>query len=181
MISLSLSFNQSTKTNTNTHIKQDGNCLFRAVSHQMYGTQERHAKIRKDVCDYMRSQNERFKWLVEDFEEYVRARERPVYKGEGEWGDHAEIIVMEELFDRPIEIYAPSDGPYKPRKTHMSGELPDQLKHVTPIRLHYQGNNHYNSITVERGNSNAPRDRDHVPLPMRRDGILSRYRAMTMA
>ena len=117
----------------------------------MYGTQERHAKIRKDVCDYMRSQRERFKWLVEDFEEYVRARERPVYKGEGEWGDHAEIIVMEELFDRPIEIYAPSDGPYKPRKTHMSGELPDQLKHVTPIRLHYQGNNHYNSITVERG------------------------------
>ena len=123
----------------------------------MYGTQERHAKIRKDVCDYMRSQRERFKWLVEDFEEYVRARERPVYKGQGEW------------------------GPYKPRKTHMSGELPDQLKRVTPIRLHYQGNNHYNSITVEQGNSNAPHDRDHVPLPMRRDGILSRYRAMTMA
>jgi hypothetical protein len=163
--------------------KMDGNCLFRAVSHQMYGTQEKHAKIRKDVCDYMRSQKERFKWLVEEdrFEDYVRARELPVFKGQGEWGDHAEIIVMEELFDRPIEIYAPSDGPYKPRKTHMEGELPDQLKSVTPIRLHYQGNNHYNSIVVDRGASNAPRDRDRIPLPMRHQGILSRYRAMTMA
>lgn len=147
----------------------------------MFGNQEKHAQIRRDVCNYMRKHTERFKWLVEDFATYVSAREMPVFQGKGEWGDHAEIIVMEELFDRPIEIYAPSDGPHKPRKTHMDGELPEQLKYVTPIRLHYQGNNHYNSIVVESGGSNAPRDRDCVPLPMRYDGVLSRFREMKMS
>lgn len=163
--------------------RMDGNCLFRAVSHQMYGTQERHGMIRKNVCDYMRTQKDRFKWLVdpptaEAFERYVRARERPVQEGVGEWGDHAEIIVLEELFDRTIEIYAPSSGVLKPRKTHMDGELPEELKDVTPIRLHYQGNNHYNSIVSSRTDG---RQEETVPLRRRDTRILQQFRSMTMA
>ena len=129
----------------------------------------------------MKSQAARFKWLVdpptvEEFTKYVTARERPVVKGNGEWGDHCEIIVLEELFDRPIEIYAPTDGPHKPRKTHVSGELPKALSNVTPIRLHYQGNNHYNSIVVEGRSS----DTERVPLPRRTQQILRRFRQETM-
>lgn len=31
----------------------DGNCLFRAVSHQLYGTQDHHAAIREATMSYM--------------------------------------------------------------------------------------------------------------------------------
>jgi hypothetical protein len=79
----------------------------------VYGTQERHAEIRRDVCEYMLASNNpaRFKWLVDPptdagLRQYVSARRHPVVNGIGEWGDHAEIIVMEELFDRPIEIFS---------------------------------------------------------------------------
>lgn len=161
--------------------KADGNCMFRAVSHQMYGTEDRHVEIRREVCRYMLGQCERFKWLVdpptvEEFRAYVRKRERPVFQGTGEWGDHAEIIALEEAYDRPIEIYAPSDGPHKPRKTHISGELPKELEFVTPIRLHYQGNNHYNSIVVDGPSS----DKERVPLSKRRHGVLRRFRQRTI-
>ena len=163
--------------------KMDGNCLFRAVSHQMYGTQELHASIRQDVCAYMRSQSSRFKWLADpptiaSFQGYVTERERPVVAGIGVWGDHAEIIVLEELFDRPIEIYDPREGATRPRKTHVSGELPETFRCVTPIRLHYQGGNHYNSIVVvDRSICN---DSERVPLPKRTQGVLRRFRQETM-
>ena len=31
----------------------DGNCLFRSVSHQIYGSQDHHAIVRARCCDYM--------------------------------------------------------------------------------------------------------------------------------
>ena len=91
--------------------KADGNCLFRAISQQCYGNEDYHAAIRKAVCDYMRSQEERFKWLVDpptsaEFRKYVSAREQPVMGGVGEWGDHAEIIVIEELCDRHVGAFS---------------------------------------------------------------------------
>jgi hypothetical protein len=128
----------------------DGNCLFRAVAHQMYASEAQHAQVRRQAVEYMREHEDRFVFLVDpptsnEFRNYLAKREQPVVNGRGEWGDHAEIVVMEELFDRPIEIFSTQDGPSKPRKTHLDGELPAEMEHVTPIRIHYQGGNHYNS------------------------------------
>lgn len=38
----------------------DGNCLYRAISDQLYGTQARHAEIRAKAIEYMRSNQEDF-------------------------------------------------------------------------------------------------------------------------
>ena len=129
-----------------------------------------HRTIRHDVCEYLRSHREKFGYVAENFDEYVNLREL-----DGTWGDNPEIIAIEELFDRRVDIYTPRDG-YEPRKTHFV--FPTHLMgDVTPIRLHYQGNNHYNSIIVERDNSNRPRDRETFPLSsLRSDGIIRRYR-----
>ena len=107
------------------------------------------------------------KWL----HSYLRAREYPVVQGQGEWGDHAEILALEEVFDRPIEIYAYESGTTEPRKTHLT-ELPPELEGVTPFRLTYHGANHYNAVDMRK-----PGDGEHLPLRVRLTKHLQQYRS----
>jgi len=121
----------------------------------------------------------RFKWLVDPptdvgLRQYVSARRHPVVSGIGEWGDHAEIIVMEELFDRPIEIFSVKDGA-SPRKTHLDGEMPESMHGVTPIRISYHGENHYNSVVSDAGVDYEP-----FPLPPRGTKVLQQFRRSMM-
>jgi hypothetical protein len=76
----------------------------------------------------------------------------------------------QEVFDRPIEIYAHEDGARQPRKTSLT-ELPDALRGVTPFRLTFHGENHYNAVIMHR-----PTDRERWPLAMRHSRHLQDYR-----
>ena len=52
----------------------DGNCLFRAVAHQVYGDADKHDALRNACCDYMLSdgQKEHLENFVDgDFNKYV--------------------------------------------------------------------------------------------------------------
>ncbi|KAH9044957.1 hypothetical protein EDB83DRAFT_2406363 [Lactarius deliciosus] len=44
----------------------DGNCLFRALSDQLYGTESRHVQLRKDICDWIQSHSVRYAPFVDD-------------------------------------------------------------------------------------------------------------------
>lgn len=44
----------------------DGNCLFRALSDQLYGTAAHHLQLRKDICDWIEAHKERYAPFVED-------------------------------------------------------------------------------------------------------------------
>jgi OTU domain-containing protein 3 len=44
----------------------DGNCLFRALSDQLYGTESRHLQLRKDICDWIQSYSVRYAPFVDD-------------------------------------------------------------------------------------------------------------------
>ena len=44
----------------------DGNCLFRALSDQLYGTPSYHLKLRKEICDWIEAHKERYEPFVED-------------------------------------------------------------------------------------------------------------------
>jgi OTU domain-containing protein 3 len=44
----------------------DGNCLFRALSDQLYGTESRHFQLRRDVCDWIEQHKTRYEPFVED-------------------------------------------------------------------------------------------------------------------
>ena len=50
----------------------DGNCLFRALSDQLYGEDARHAEIRTDVVDYIRSNREDFEPFLVDETSFER-------------------------------------------------------------------------------------------------------------
>ncbi|KAF8492420.1 hypothetical protein F5888DRAFT_1730765 [Russula emetica] len=44
----------------------DGNCLFRALSDQLFGTESRHLQLRKDICDWIQSNSVRYAPFVDD-------------------------------------------------------------------------------------------------------------------
>ncbi|PPQ75137.1 hypothetical protein CVT24_010099, partial [Panaeolus cyanescens] len=43
----------------------DGNCLFRSLSDQVYGTPEKHAQVRREICDWIEKYGERYEGFVE--------------------------------------------------------------------------------------------------------------------
>lgn len=48
------------------HTVGDGNCLFRALSDQLYGTPSNHLKLRADICNWIEQHKERYAPFVED-------------------------------------------------------------------------------------------------------------------
>jgi hypothetical protein len=119
-------------------MQADGNCLFRAIAHQVYGDEDRHAKLRAMCCDYMLKHQEDFMDFFggeQLFHEYVESRRRPVKDGFGEWGDDPEIRTCEEMLDRPILVYDVERGIAEPMVTHLEDALPEAVKHREPLRL----------------------------------------------
>ncbi|CAH8452838.1 unnamed protein product [Schistosoma turkestanicum] len=115
-------------------VGSDGACLFRSVSHQIFGDEEKHDLVRSQVIDYMVKNKEHFsQYLTEDFDHYIsRKRDASCY------GNHVEIQAIAELYNRPVEIYHGSVEPINVFHADYSKEF--------PIRLSYHGRVHYNSI-----------------------------------
>ena len=148
--------NQLKEIHMKVHVVEgDGNCLFRAVAHQIWGSQHRHAELRQMTLDYMEDRGIG-RALVDNNDEKFRAyiAER---RQDKVWGDDPEIRAMEEMLDLPIEVYNAEleDGGREPSTIHLSGSFPpsktgDSCK---AIRLSYHGYQHYNSVVLE---SNPP-------------------------
>ena len=69
--------------------------------HTQSGTPEKHKIVRAECCKYMLQNKARFKhWVVEPIGKHVKKM-----KKQSEWGSEPEIRAMEELYDRPMEIY----------------------------------------------------------------------------
>jgi hypothetical protein len=91
-------------------VEKDGNCMFRAISHQMYNDVDVHKIIRDRCCDYMTSKSERFKDYVDgDFASYLAEK-----RTESCWGDMPEIIACAEICERPVEIWSSELSESKP-------------------------------------------------------------------
>lgn len=74
-------------------VEGDGNCLFRAVAHQIYGDENLHNLVRQKCLDYMESESDFFSQFVEGGREmfpfYLRAKRMDAC-----WGDDPEIEVL---------------------------------------------------------------------------------------
>ena len=137
----------------------DGNCLFRAVSLQVYGSSDNHTEVRERCMDYMAQNEEHFsdfiaassddemiipqhKNSISAFQAYI-ARKRI----SGVHGNHTEIQALSELFNRPVEVYTPET-----LYADIAALQPMNIFHEEyktsdpPIRLSYHDGNHYNAI-----------------------------------
>ncbi|CAB1106592.1 unnamed protein product [Ectocarpus sp. CCAP 1310/34] len=121
-------------------VEPDGNCLFRSVSHQIYGDADRHYPVRKACVEHMYRHRARFGvFVAEDFRDYLFRIRQP-----GVWGDDLEIRALEEMFDRPIEIYSSESEGLQPMKIDFDASGLDMG--MAPIKLSYHGQSHYNSV-----------------------------------
>ncbi|KAG5673516.1 hypothetical protein PVAND_003558 [Polypedilum vanderplanki] len=118
------------------NMEEDGACLFRAISYQIYGDQDMHDIIRQQTMDYIYQNREYFEqFLTEDIHSYVkRKRQNHLH------GNHIEIQAMSEMYNRPVELYCYELAP-------LNIYNPEQINNgYDPLRLSYQRNCHYNAI-----------------------------------
>eukprot|EP00543_Licmophora_paradoxa_P008122 CAMPEP_0202453098 /NCGR_PEP_ID=MMETSP1360-20130828/11147_1 /ASSEMBLY_ACC=CAM_ASM_000848 /TAXON_ID=515479 /ORGANISM="Licmophora paradoxa, Strain CCMP2313" /LENGTH=435 /DNA_ID=CAMNT_0049072095 /DNA_START=170 /DNA_END=1480 /DNA_ORIENTATION=+ len=116
----------------------DGNCLFRAVSLQIYGDPSMHAEVRKRCLDFMAKEEQHFSHFVENepFQDYINRK-----KQDGVHGNNPEIQAISELYNRPVEVFTPENGA-KPLNIFQS----EYKTSDAPIRLSYHDGNHYNAV-----------------------------------
>jgi len=137
-------------------IKEDGNCMFRAVSDYTLGTQEHHLKFRKEVCDYMNDHIDEYfdlycatvdasnlepdeKRVV--YADYVNDMRRPTV-----WGDEFTLAAMAKRFQVDITIYqAKLTGSawYHWESKDEGGPPSNDRPQVYLVRT---DNNHYSSV-----------------------------------
>lgn len=69
-------------------VSGDGNCQFRSISDQIYGSSEHHESVRKQVVQQLKSHRELYEGYVPmvDYDEYLNTMMRC-----GEWGDHVTL------------------------------------------------------------------------------------------
>lgn len=122
----------------------DGNCLFRAIAHQVYGDDELHEVVRQKCMDYMEANADFFSQFVEGgmetFHLYIAAKRQLAC-----WGDDPEIQAMCELYDRPAEIWS-YDAQVGARKLRTFHEATSAIAQLPPMRLSYYGGDHYDSV-----------------------------------
>ncbi|KAF8063988.1 hypothetical protein FPV67DRAFT_1697873 [Lyophyllum atratum] len=83
----------------------DGNCLFRALSDQLYGSPSRHMELRGQICDWIEKHRERYEPFVEDergLETHLQCmREHATY------GGHMELSAFAHLTKRNVKVIQP--------------------------------------------------------------------------
>ncbi|XP_075160293.1 deubiquitinating enzyme A isoform X2 [Haematobia irritans] len=117
-------------------VEEDGACLFRSISLQIYGDEEMHDVIRQHTMDYIYKNREYFsQFVTEDINNYIKRKRR-----KESHGNHIEIQAMSEIYSRPVEVYC-----YKPTPINIFNS--EQLDNgYPPLRLSYQRGSHYNAI-----------------------------------
>ncbi|KAL8436566.1 hypothetical protein ACSSS7_001644 [Eimeria intestinalis] len=126
----------------------DGNCLYRAFSDQLYGSQEHHLFLRKLAVEVMQRCQATFEAFIDEsegpFERWLQTK-----RTYGEWADYREMHALLLLFGAPIfvfdehlqllQTFEPEEE--KRRLPSTSGET------MTPFRLMWHGKlGHYTSL-----------------------------------
>lgn len=135
-------------------VSNDGNCFFRAVSDQLYGTEQFHSNLRHRACDYILRNRSRFIDFVEDdqsYEEYVADM-----RNEGVWADHIELQAISMACGVNMRIHQSGKPSYDIRN-HLAADAP-------VIHLSYHFGEHYASVRPIR-TADESRPAQHVPLP----------------
>jgi hypothetical protein len=153
-------------------IEADGHCLFSAAALHIYGDAAQYRRMRETVTAYMRGDydthpsrrqatREYFMDIV--FGELLEPTEREHPKDRMEvlfdrylddmsksaWGGIPELLAVEELFDRPVELCSLPAGvcseEVKLNRVHFAGELPPSLN-SPPLRFLYRDGMHYDAL-----------------------------------
>lgn len=139
-------------------MEEDGNCLFRAVAHQLYLDPSRHLELRKACVEHMAQHAARFRvFSTTNFPHHLKRMAI-----DGTWAAELEVRALEELADRVFSIYSSDSIESRPQPLHTNFDERQTLGDVETVNLSYHGN-HYNSVFDQR---------HALPLPPRDSRLL---------
>ena len=141
----------------------DGNCLFRSISHQVYGTESHHLMVRRKCVEYMSHNADHFSPSCEalrgssgSFASYLQIMAKDARDvGERAWGDYPEIGACAEIYGRRIEIWtydSVNDGAHVQEHCKFGAGFDrdasstNESTNLRPIRLSFFKGGHYDSI-----------------------------------
>ena len=113
----------------------DGNCLFRALSYQLYGTQDVQNLIRERLCDYMQVEQQYFQEFVTGEDGSRLSNYIANMRNDRTWGGNLELQAFSELYQCTVEIY--KDGP-EPEAHNVFGRGYSTGRNEQPVRLHFR-------------------------------------------
>lgn len=83
----------------------DGNCLFRALCDQFYGSPSQHLQLRKDICDWIESHAQRYQPFCED--ERGLSAHLWCMREQGTYGGHLELSAFAHFARRNVKVIQP--------------------------------------------------------------------------
>eukprot|EP01091_Cochliopodium_minus_P002440 TRINITY_DN12300_c0_g1_i1.p1 TRINITY_DN12300_c0_g1~~TRINITY_DN12300_c0_g1_i1.p1 ORF type:complete len:464 (-),score=137.53 TRINITY_DN12300_c0_g1_i1:82-1341(-) len=118
-------------------MKDDGNCLFRAISDQLYKNPNQHERLREEITDYMKEKRHHYtNFIHEDFDWYINnMKQSTVY------ATNVEIQGFSEKENCKVIIYSDQNIGEAPIEINPYETEPKQT-----IYLSYHRGNHYNSV-----------------------------------
>ncbi|KAI0776663.1 hypothetical protein BD413DRAFT_468724 [Trametes elegans] len=87
------------------HTIGDGNCLFRALSDQLYGTPSQHPNLRQDICNWIEAHKERYAPFVED--ERGLEHHLACMRQQATYGGHLELSAFAHMTKRNVKVIQP--------------------------------------------------------------------------
>uniref|UniRef100_A0A0N5BLU6 ubiquitinyl hydrolase 1 n=1 Tax=Strongyloides papillosus TaxID=174720 RepID=A0A0N5BLU6_STREA len=79
----------------------DGNCMFRAVSHQLFGNEKMHWQIRQRALDFINANKLEYQhFILTDVDAYIHKQRQ-----NASFGDHPELSAISYIYRKRIEIY----------------------------------------------------------------------------
>ena len=127
----------------------DGNCQFRAIADQLYGSPERYAEVRANIVEHLRSNSSRYSAFVpESYDAYIE-----IMGLDGNWGDHLTLQAASNVYGLEIRVYTSYDENWERviRPT-------DDGNIGRAIQLSFYAELHYNSVhPITNGCSKCPK------------------------
>eukprot|EP00054_Salpingoeca_dolichothecata_P039205 m.278903 g.278903 ORF g.278903 m.278903 type:complete len:150 (+) comp98201_c0_seq1:151-600(+) len=119
----------------------DGNCQFRAFSHQLYGTPDCHMHVRQKACDHIESNPDIFGIYFTSIAEFA------IYVGnmrqEMTWGDELTLKAVTDAFGVIVNVITSHKSnwylQYKPEKLKIPKRL--FLAYLSPV--------HYDAVSSQ--------------------------------
>ncbi|XP_064617771.1 uncharacterized protein LOC135481922 [Liolophura sinensis] len=141
------------------YVQGDGNCFFRALSKEIYGSEDCHYELRQTIVDLMAGHRAEFEQFTDtctqSFADHVEEMRQFAV-----WATTAEIYAASTLLQRDIYVFSPDHTGNQYSWLHFSPCFPHSNNITTScpqcyITVCHTNGNHYDTVTPLNGSCNC--------------------------